>query len=678
MMEVDIYGTLVVLPKQKPAYIEDWGFPDNPKEQYWRRKELPSIFDHISYDGNKVAILTAEQEAYAEEEERRCRNGFYFLNNGQVTYITGKNYFYLQWWLLEDQIYADYRESDRRYFLFLDYWEKRLWCLGIARGKKRREGASSQACANIVYELIFYKNSNCGVVSKSEEDSAATFTEMVKNGYEALPVFLKPRQTNREGSVTKIEFGNIKSKVTYKAPVPNAYDRGRMSRVLADEGGKWPLDVPFSKFIQIVSKTFVKGVTRVGFCEAPSTVNEMTKGGGKEFKQFWDAANQFNAHGKKTVNRFVTYFTPAYENLVGFIDRYGMSVIDEPTPEQYEYLVAKYVKYDETTGDVVSEVSPEDIRKGAKAYIMGRREGLQGDALEEEIRMNPCTVREMFEAANTGCAFNSYKLNQRKQALEQNRISMRNMIFFRDEKGNVDIRDINTDEKNFCWKFTYFLSKEKANKHKYIEGLKAPDNIKDGVISVDSYSNSQGGRKYGSKACAWIGRRYDVTDPFNTGRVIGCLYGRPPEKDQLHAQVMMAGEYFGYEIFYEHTADDYYSYFRERGKIKYLGLYPISLIDPLKREDADRHRGTPITPFSLTKQLDNGISYVEHHSDWIDFIELIDNLLIFDPYQRTQYDMVVSWLMNISVLQEMPAPTAPPPRGPLLPTFENNRYSRAA
>lgn len=678
-MQVDIYGTLTVIPDlPEGTYVEDWGFADNPKEQYWRRAELPDIFDHVTFDSNKVAQLTEEQEKYANEEVRRCKHGFYFYNNGQLTYITGKHYFYLQWWFLEDEIYPDYRDSDRRYFLFLSHYEKRLWCLGVARGKKRREGASSQACSNIMYELIFYRNSNCGIVSKTEDDSSATFTEMVKHGHEHLPVFLKPRQTNREGSVTKIEFGYMNSKVTYKAPVPNAYDRGRMSRILGDEGGKWPLDVPFSKFIQIVSKTLVKGVTRVGFMECPSTVNEMTKGGGAEFKKFWDAANQFNTHGKKTVNRFVTYFTPAYENLPGFIDRYGMSVIDAPTEEQYAYLVEKFVKYDEITGEVTSEVDPDDIRKGAKAYIMGRREGLQGTELEEEIRMNPCTVREMFEAANVGCAFNSYKLNQRKQAMEQHPLSYRRMIFYRDDNSEVNIRDINTDEQSFHWRFTYFLTKDKANKHLYEMGLKKPDNVRDGGITVDSYSNTQGGRKFGSKASAWIGRRYDPLDPYNSGRVIGHLYGRPPEKDMLHQQVMLAAEYFGYEVWYEHTADDYYSYFRDRGKVKYLGLYPISLIDPTKRENAERHRGTPISPFSLTKQLDNGISYVENHSDRIDFPELIDNLLIFDPYDRTKYDMVVSWLQNISILGELPPAPPPPRRQPLIPVYENGRLVSSA
>ena len=679
---VDIYGTLVNIQEPNSSHnVENWG-TDNPAEQFWRRQELPSIFDEVEFDEDGNAILNDEQEIYAAEERKRCREGFYFLNNGIVTYITGKFYFYLQWWKLEDDIYPEYRDADRRYFLFLDHWERILWCIGIGRGKKRREGASSQATSNLIYECIFFTNSNCGLVSKTQIDSRDTFTDMVAFGYHQLPVFFKPRQLNRADSVTELVFaakmvkgknasakGN-RSKVNYRAPVENAYDRGRCTRILADEGGKWPLDVKFSKFISKVSKTLIKGAKRVGFSECPSTVNEMTKGGGAEFKKFWDGANQFKSLGKKTPNRFVTYFTPAYDNYEGFIDKHGMSVMDAPTDEQYDYLVKKWVVKDPITGETVSELSEEDIRLGAKKYIQSRRIGLVGELLEEEIRQNPCTVQEMFEAANTNCAFNSGNINRRIKELQENSPIFRNVVFYRNEETQkVHWRDITENEKNFHWRIRSFPKDGQTNLVKFDGRTRLPNNVQDGCITVDSYSNSQGGRKYGSKAAAWIGRRYDILDPDNTGRPIGLLYGRPQEKDMLHNQVLLAAEYYGYYAYYEHTSDDYWGYFRDRGKMGYLGKYPLSLIDPIKRkEDVDRHRGTPITPFSLTKQLDNGISFFENHCEWIDYIELLENALIFDPYDRTSYDMVVSFLMLISCLMET-AYVPPKRKEPLIKVY---------
>jgi hypothetical protein len=683
MMSVDIYGSLVYHP-DTPDHIriDGWDLPQ--KEQKWRRKELPDYFDEVEFDKDGNALLTSQQRAYASVEVERCKKGYWFYNNGVPTFITGKNYFYLQWWKLEDDIYPDYRDADRRYYHFLNHWENVLWCIGIGRGKKRREGASSQATANLIYECIFFTNSNCGLVSKTQVDSRDTFTDMVAFGYHQLPVFLKPRQLNRADSVTELVFavknakgestlkGN-RSKVNYRAPVENAYDRGRMTRILGDEGGKWPLDVKFSKFISKVSKTMVKGAKRVGFAECPSTVNELTKGGGAEFKKFWDNANQFKTGGKKTPNRFVTYFTPAYDNYEGFIDEYGMSVIDAPTEEQYQYLVEKWVVKDPITGETLSEISEEDIRLGAKAYVYSRRNGLTGELLEEEIRQNPCTVQEMFEAANTDCAFNSYNINQRKKELEDNPLPKRNIIYYRNDHGIVDWRDANKGDGKCYWSQTYILPREQANKHYYDDGIKKPGRADDGAIAVDSYSNSQGGRKYGSKACAMMGRRADLLDPENTGKPTGMLYCRPNDKDDLHEQVLLAGEYNGYPIWYEHTADDYDGYFKDRGRRGYLGVYPLSMIDPVKREKAERHRGTPVTPFALTKQLDRGVTYFNFHCERIDFIEILENALLFDPADRTKFDIMVAFLILVSVLVE-PLPVPPPLKTPLIRVYENPNY----
>lgn len=683
MLYVDVYGSLVYTPDNPlETLIVGWGKESH--EQLWKRRELPGFFNRVEYDEDGNALLTPEQEQFARAEVIKCKEGFYFFNNGTPTFITGKHYFYLQWWKLEDDIYPEYRDTDRRYFLFLNHWEHVLWCLGIFRGKKRREGASSQATSNLVYECIFYTNSNCGLVSKTQTDSRTTFTDMVRHGYNQCPIFLKPRQLNRADSVTELTFatrlkngeagdGGQKSKINYRAPVLNAYDSGRMTRVLADEGGKWPPEVDFAKFISIVSKTMVKGAKRVGFCEAPSTVNEMTKGGGAAFKKAWDGANQFKYPNRPTPNRFVTYFSAAYDGYEGFIDRHGMSVIGEPAHEQFQYLVDKWVKKDPITGVVISELTEEDIKMGARQYVMfKRREGLTGDLLEEEIRMNPCTVDEMFEAANTNCAFNSFNINKRLKELEENPIYKRKVIFYRDLDQVVRWRDIQDNEKNFHWTITAFPEKGQENKFKYENKLRYPDRVDVGAIAVDGYSNSQGGRKYGSKASAWIGLRPDMLNPYNTGKAIGHLYGRPAVKETLHEQVMLAAEYFGFKIWYEHNSDDYLSYFRDRGKVGYLGTYPISTIDPTKRENADRFKGFPTTPFSLTKQLDCGIAYFENYCDLVDFEELLQNAKVFDPYDRTAYDTVVSFLMLLVCLME-PIRKPKPPSESIVRSYVNNQ-----
>lgn len=681
----EIYGTRIKIPD--PISHETALNWDKPKEeQIWVREELPHFFDKVQYNKNGDLVLTPEQEEYAEREVHRCKNGVHIYIDGVLRYLPKKYYFYLQYWVLEDSGRPEYRDCDRRYFTFLEHWENILWCLGIIRGKKRREGASSQATSNLVYEAVFYKNSNCGLISKSRDDSKDTFTDMVTFGYRHLPPFLKPKQVNKEDSVTELVFAqkssNIsegtvsgrkedeghRSKINYRAPVLNAYDRGRMSRILIDEGGKFPVEVPANQLFGIISKTLVKGVKRVGFVEMPSTVNKLTKGG-IGFKTIWENADL--SVKSPTVNRLVRYFCPAHDGYEGFIDRYGNSVIEQPTEEQYQYLVNKWVRKDED-GNTISELSEDDIRLGAKAYIAKRRVGMSGDDLEEEIRMNPENEVELFMSANADCIFNIMKLNEQAEYLKQNPIHKRKIVYYRDLDQSVKWRDLRQNESIIHWEWVGDLAKpEKATF--YDMGSLRYGRADIGVIGVDGITNEQGGKRYGSKASAWVYTKFDFKDPENTGLFIGHLYGRPKEKDDLHEQIMLCAEYHGFPIYWEFVADTYYDYFKKRGRLGLLAKFPLNAIDPVKRnkDKVERHYGYPTTPFALTKGNDTMITYVEHYCHKISWIELIEDLKLYDPDKRTEFDRTVSAM--IALVGGLEPVRKPPPKStPLITRYDSS------
>ena len=238
------------------------------------------------------------------------------------------------------------------------------------------------------------------------------------------------------------------------------------------------------------------------------------------------------------------------------------------------------------------------------------------------------------------------------------------------ETQKVKWRDIRRGEEDFCWHLSEDAQLGNFEDNKVIRDgftLK-PGRTKFGAISVDSYSNSQGGRKYGSKASAWIGRKRELDKPNQSNKAVGHLYGRPPEKDDLHRQVMLASIFYGYQVWFEHNSDSYDSYFRDRGKRAYLGLYPLSCIEPLKKETTVRHRGVPTTPYSLTIQHDNGISYFENYCHLIDFEDLLTPAKKFDPYDRTKFDSVVSFLILITILNE-PVHIPKPLRTPIIQVY---------
>lgn len=691
-----IYHTEIEIPDvPNRSEIEDWG-TDNPDEQYWRRKPLPAIFKNLNYDTEGNIVLTLEQNQYCLKELDKVRNGCWVMINGKPTWLPYNYYYYLQYWTLENKKAPEYRDVSRRYAIYRWHWKKSYWCLGILRGKGRRTGATSEITSNVTCEVTTNKNRRGGVISKTGKDARKIFLYRVQFGFRHLPFFLQPTLENDKDSKTELVFNvpitkskknktislideveGINSMIDYQAPGLNTYDQERLTDLLLDEGGKMESDIPFSEFLSIISECLVEGGEKVGFAEMPSTVNKWSKGG-EQFKIAWDGATWIknkNAEGRDedddeddderdteaTANRFVRYYCPAYDGLPGFIGKFGESIIDPPTEEQAKFLIKKY-----------GEGKFNGIYKyGAKAYLERKRKKLSGAALEEEIRKYSFNEVEMFMSASEGCIFNLYNINQREEQLRENPVYKRKIIFWRDLDQKVKWRDIRENEKNFHWQITYGLTQDFDSNRFIVDGkLKKPSRTSEFAISVDGYGNNQGGRRYGSKASAWLGRKYDVRDPENTFKAIGNLYGRPQEKSKLHEQVMLCAEFFSCQAWFEHNSDEYDTYFKDRGKILYLGIYPLSTIPPDKRETTERHRGFPTTPFSLTRQNDVTIAYFENYCHLIDWPELLDNAKKYDPYNRTAFDMVVSFEMLIVCLME-PVYIPPPQKTPLIKVYPN-------
>jgi len=312
--------------------------------------------------------------------------------------------------------------------------------------------------------------------------------------------------------------------------------------------------------------------------------------------------------------------------------------------------------------------------------ILEDRDSVKGNprALSARMRKEPLTIEEAFSSDGDKCIFNIINILEREKQFSERPISKRKIIFWMDEEyQKVKWRDIQKSEEDFCWHLSEDAELSFFEDNKVIRqgNIIKPGRTKFGAISVDSYSNSQGGRKYGSKASAWIGKKYDLNNPEKSNKAVGHLYGRPKEKDDLHKQVMLAAIYYGYQVWFEHNSDSYDSYFRDRGKRNYLGLYPLSCIEPLKKETTERHRGVPTTPYSLTTQHDKGIAYFENYCHLIDFEEILSNAKKFDPYDRTKFDTIVSFMILLVVLSE-PENTPLSPKTPLVKVYPNYGYQR--
>lgn len=615
-------------------------------EQYWKRMPLPDWyldtmkrwdeFDKKKKDDD-VEFYDEKLEDFKKQEWDRRLNGFWYMNNGKPTFLTGLHYLYLQWWPI-DIGYPKFRIPDLEKFYFMDYCIQDPLCMGMLEVTKRRFGKSFVAGLFVTEYITRTKMTNGGIQSKTGSDAKKFFAKTVVNPFRRLPKFFRPeydmslgvnpktemrfQKTNVRGkkaeeSVDKDELGSI---IDHQSADTVAYDGQKLHRYVADECGK-TTEVNVYDRHEVVRYCLLDDEGKIiGKALYTTTVEKLTteKDGVQDaFKLLWEESNQDKRQDNGTTSSGLYRFFMSAKRTRNF-DDFGF-------PDENKTL----------------------------DQILADRETVKNNprALSARVRKEPLTIDEAFSTDSDKCIFNVMNIGSREQYLKENPVIKRHVIFYRDLDQTVRWRNITDKEEDFHWVITQFPKPGEENKHTFDVKTRKPGRVHDGAIAIDGYSNSQGG-KYGSKASAWIGRRYDLLNPETTGKAIGHLYGRPAIKETLHEQVLLAAEFYGYQAWYEHNSDDYLSYFRDRGRVGYLGSYPLSTIDPSKRETADRHKGFPTTPFSLTKQTDVGIMYFESHIDSIDFENLLEDAKKFDPNNRTDYDITVSFLMLIVCLME--------------------------
>lgn len=640
------------------------------EEQYWEREPLPEWYKDTMkrwdlYEKNKKdndpEFYDEDLERFKQEQWDKRLNGMWFMNNGKAIYLPGFYWLLLQWWNI-DIGYCKFTIPHLHKFYFLEYCIEDPLCMGLVEVTKRRFLKTFIGGLFVTEYTTRTKMAIGAIQSKTGNDAKKVFGKAVVSPFKKLPRFFRPeydmslgvtpktemrfQQTNVRGKKAEdnIDKDELGSAIDFQSADVVAYDGQKIHRYFCDEWGKTTEANVFDRH-EVVRYCLMDEEGRIiGKALYSTTVEklESDKDGVQEAAiQLWEASDQTKKNAKgMTESGLYRFFQTADETK--FFNVYG-----EP-----------------------------DVEKTIQDIMIDRDSAKNSRALSARKRKEPRTIDEAFSADSDKCIFNTINIDKRKAELRDDPKPIRKLLLYRDIDQTVKWRDIIKSDGDFYWEVTeeFDLKPQTGINFKYDNNLRKPINDHLGAISIDSYSNSQGGRKYGSKASAFYGDRALFKPTAH-------LYGRPNEKDDLHNQVLLMAELKGVKAYYEHTADDYYGYFRDRGRIGYLGKYPLSLIDPVKIKEAQRQQkeverfyGTPITPFSLTKQLDNGIAYFEHHIHLIDFPEILEKAPKFDPYNRTESDILVSLLILISVLMEPIRKPSPPKESPIR-SYVNQNFS---
>lgn len=648
---VEIGGLLIVLPKAPK--IKNILFHDlSVEDQRWRKSDLPSELSRIRSMDEWAEMPMEFREKfrpYIEEEFRRRREGVWFYNGGDATYITGRHYMMLQWAQLD--IGAPYYlEFQRDIFLHLAACENDPRCIGQLYTKCRRSGYTNICSSVIADEATQVKDKLLGIQSKTGKDAQENiFMKKVVAMFRKYPFFFKPIQDGTTNPRMELAFREPSKKITkknktsglgdalntvvnWKNTTNNAYDGEKLHLLYLDEAGKWEKPTDIREAWRIQRTCLIVGRKIVGKAMVGSTVNPMNKGG-SEYKDLWLDSNpeDRNKNGR-TRSGLYRLFVPAYESLEGFFDRYGRPIVDDPE-------------------GMIEGIDGEMIHMGAKTFLKNERESLKHDAseLNEVVRQFPFTTDEAFRDSIEASLFN---IGQIYEQVEHNDDLFPNPVVsgsFTWKGGVKDSEVVFTPDPKGRFKIAWMPEPELRNLKSYEKNKRVAPNAHLGCGGVDSYDLDATVDGRGSKGALHLYNKFNMEVPANM--FVLEYASRPPLASVFYEDVLMAAVFYGYPILIENNKYGIARYFEQRGYDAYLMDRPKHLVAP-NTNIRVKTKGIPSNSVDVIQSHAQAIEAFIHAHVGINresgemgamyFNRTLEDWIGYDINKRTKFDLTIS------------------------------------
>jgi hypothetical protein len=564
---INISGLHIALPLAPDKCTER----DSKKsEQYWERKPLPKALHKIQsiFQWNEMPSEFKNRWVdYIEQEFDYREQGFWFMNNGIKTYITGSHYMYLQWSSI-DVGYPDFREANRIYWIFWEACKADERCFGMIYLKIRRSGFSFMASSESVNIGTLARDSRIGILSKTGADAKKMFTDKVVPINSRLPFFFKPIMDGMDKPKTELAFRVPASKITkknmydsdaeviegldtsidWKNTEDNSYDGEKLLFLAHDESGKWTKPNNIKENWRVTKTCLRLGSKIIGKCMMGSTSNALSKGG-QNYKDMYEDSNVLvrNANGQ-TKSGLYSLFIPMEWNMEGFIDKYGVPVFYKPK-------------------EPVMGVDNAWIKNGAIDYWEAEVDSLKNDAdaLNEFYRQFPRTESHAFRDESKQSLFNLTKIYQQidyNDTLIKEHYTTRGSFHWQD--GVKDTKVIFTPDNRGRFVVSWTPAKHLQNNVHIRNGIKYPGNEHIGSFGCDPYDISAvvGGR--GSNGSLHGLTKFNMDDAPSNEFFLEYI-ARPQTAEIFFEEVLMACVFYGMPILIENNKPRLLYHFKNRG-----------------------------------------------------------------------------------------------------------------
>jgi len=646
---IEIQNLAIALPKvPKDVY-------SNAKNKWIRFKQpkelerLKNIFDWRSYPESSKE----KWHDYIDEEFRRREEGFWFMNDGNPTWITGTHYMYLQWSKI-DVGAPDFREANRLFFIFWEACKADKRCYGMCYLKNRRSGFSFMSSAETVNLATLASDSRYGILSKSGADAKKMFTDKVVPISINYPFFFKPIQDGMDRPKSELAYRVPASKFTrkkitenekledikgldttidWKNTGDNSYDGEKLALLVHDESGKWERPDNILNNWRVTKTCLRLGSRIIGKCMMGSTSNALDKGG-ENFKKLYNSSDvtKRNRNGQ-TKSGLYSLFIPMEWNYEGFIDEYGVPVFTNPDIDRYA-----------PDGELIDV----GVIDNWQNEVDGLKE--DQDGLNEFYRQFPRTTEHAFRDETKGSIFNLVKIYEQ---IDYNEEMSRTLGVtqgnFQWANGVKDTQvTFNPDPKG-RFKVSWVPPQQLQNRVILKNGVKYPGNEHMGAFGCDSYDISGTVDGVGSKGALHGLTRFSMEDAPANSFFLEYL-SRPPTAEMFFEDVLMALVFYGMPILAENNKPRLLYYLRRRGYRGFSMNRPdkiwnkLSVAEkevggiPNSSEDIKQAHAAAIEMYI---QDHVGIKQDGTHGDCY-FNELLNDWSKFDINKRTKHDASIS------------------------------------
>ena len=638
-----------------PAVDESYKRSENKEEQYWERFEYPNELQRIKtrFDWEEYPLNFKEKwYDYIDEEFKRREEGFHFYNNGNIIYITGTHYMYLQWSKI-DVGAPEFREANRLFFIFWEACKADKRCYGMCYLKNRRSGFSFMSSAELVNQATISSDSRFGILSKTGADAKKMFTDKVVPISVNYPFFFKPIQDGMDRPKTELAYRVPASKLTrrklednikaadlqgldttidWKNTGDNSYDGEKLKLLAHDESGKWERPDNILNNWRVTKTTLRLGSRVVGKCMMGSTSNALDKGG-ENFRKLYNNSDvtKRNKNGQTTSGLY-SLFIPMEWNYEGFMDAHGVPIFDSPQ-------------------NPIKTIDGNTITTGVITHWENEVEGLKHDqdALNEYYRQFPRTEKHAFRDETKDSLFNLTRIYQQIDYNEgiNNRanVTQGSFVWLNGIKdSSVMFMPNNTGRFLISW-----VPDRKIQNNIIVKnGVKYPGNEHIGAFGCDSYDISGTVDGKGSKGALHGLTKFSMEDAPANHFFLEYI-ARPETAEIFFEDVLMACVFYGMPILAENNKPRLLYHFKRRGYRGFSMNRPDKLYNKLSSSEKEIG-GIPNTSEDIKQAHAAAIEYyIETHVGELPegfgdmyFQKTLEDWSHFNINNRTKYDASIS------------------------------------